>query len=196
MFFILKIFPDWFWWFLLIAGLSGYFLSYLVPAKAYSLLLKILAAITVAVTIFVFGTQYSNNHWQQLTQELTAKLQVAEAKSAAVNTVVETKTITKIQVIKENAKSNQTTLRETAAAQLDAGCALPVSSVVLHNSASQGTVATGPASTDGTSSGVEASALLETVIDNYSACYNNAIKLQAWQTWYQQQKAIYEEVQQ
>lgn len=192
MFFILKIFPDWFWSLLLITGLSGYFLSYLVPVKTYRLLLKIIAFITIAASIFVFGVMHSNNRWQQLAAELTAKIQVADAKSAQVNTVVETKTITKIKVIKENAQTNQTTLNQVAAAQLDSACTLPVSSVVLHNSASQGQVATGPASVDGTPSGVEASALVGTVVDNYSACYQNAIKLQAWQDWYREQQKLYE----
>lgn len=192
MFQIFEIVSHWFWWFLLIAGLSGYFFSYLVPLKPYALLLKIIAVITIAVTIFVFGTQYSNNHWKQLVQELTVKLQVADTKSQAVNTVIETRTITKLKVIKENATTNQTTLRETVAAQVDAVCTLPVSSIVLHNSASQSQVATGATSTAGTPSGVEASALLGTVVDNYEACHANAIKLRAWQEWYYQQKEIYE----
>jgi hypothetical protein len=48
--------------------------------------------------------------------------------------------------------------------------------------------------TDGTPSGIEAHRLLDRVIENYGACYENAEKLKAWQEWYRAQKQIFEEV--
>jgi hypothetical protein len=62
----------------------------------------------------------------------------------------------------------------------------------LHNSASRGEVAGGASSTDGTTSTVKASELLETVVDNYGTCLETAEKLSGWQEWYRTQKKIFE----
>jgi len=72
---------------------------------------------------------------------------------------------------------------------------LPRSAVSLHNSASANQVSRGPESADGTPSTVKASELLETVVDNYGACHENAEKLRAWQEWYRTQKQIHESIQ-
>jgi hypothetical protein len=56
-------------------------------------------------------------------------------------------------------------------------------------------VAERAAATDGTPSGVEAHRLLETVVENYGACHENAAKLKAWQDWYREQKSIFEAAQ-
>jgi hypothetical protein len=65
---------------------------------------------------------------------------------------------------------------------------------VLHDSASGNQVADRAAATDGTPSGIEAHRLLETVVENYGACHENAAKLKAWQAWYQEQKTIFESI--
>jgi hypothetical protein len=62
----------------------------------------------------------------------------------------------------------------------------------LHDSASRGEVARGASSTDGTTSTVKASELLEAVVDNYGTCHETAEKLRGWQEWYQTQKKIHE----
>jgi hypothetical protein len=62
----------------------------------------------------------------------------------------------------------------------------------LHDSASRGEVARGAGSTDGTTSNVKASELLEAVVDNYGTCHETAEKLRGWQEWYQTQKKIFE----
>jgi hypothetical protein len=109
--------------------------------------------------------------------------------------VVETKVVTKIKVVKQNVYVNREIIKEVAGKQLDASCALPVSTVVLHDSASRNEVARGTGSTDGTPSTVKASELLDTVIVNYGTYYEVAEKLKGWQEWYRSQKAIFENLQ-
>jgi hypothetical protein len=65
---------------------------------------------------------------------------------------------------------------------------------VLLNSASRNEVARGPESVDGTPSDIKASALLDTVVENYGICNENIEKLKAWQEWYRAQKQIFEGV--
>jgi hypothetical protein len=55
-------------------------------------------------------------------------------------------------------------------------------------------VARGSESTDGTPSGIEASRLLDRVVENYGSCHENAEKLKMWQEWYKEQKKIFESV--
>jgi len=77
---------------------------------------------------------------------------------------------------------------------LDAQCTLPKSTVSLHDSASRNEVPERAAATDGTPSGIEASQLLDRVVENYGACHENAEKLRMWQEWYREQKKIFESV--
>jgi hypothetical protein len=65
---------------------------------------------------------------------------------------------------------------------------------VLHDSASRNEVARGAESVDGTPSDIKASALLDTVVENYGICNENIEKLKAWQEWYRAQKQIFEGV--
>ena len=134
MFWILKIFPDWFWWLALLAGLSGYFLSHLIPLKQYQLPLKIVGALVVAATLFIFGLQHADNRWQQAARELEAKVKVAEAESKTVNAQVETKVVTKTQVIREKGKETIKYI-EREVVKIDERCTIPPEFVSVHNQA-------------------------------------------------------------
>jgi hypothetical protein len=122
------------------------------------------------------------------------RVRIAEEKSLKVNTVIETKIIEKVKVVKENVYITREIVRDTAGQQLDAQCSLPRSTVSLHDSASGNEVPQRAAATDGTPSGIEASRLLDRVIENYGACHENAEKLKAWQEWYREQKTIFDSI--
>lgn len=134
MFWILKIFPEWFWWLTLITGLSGYFLVYLVPLKSYQVPIKIVGVVLVAASIFVFGLEHADTRWQQAAQELQAKVQVAEAESKAVNAQVETKVVTRTQVVKQR---GETVVRyiDREVVKIDESCKIPPEFVRAHNQA-------------------------------------------------------------
>jgi hypothetical protein len=108
--------------------------------------------------------------------------------------VIETKIIEKIKVVKENVYITREIVKEVAGQQLDAQCSLPQSTVSLHDSASRNEVPQRAAATDGAPSGIEASRLLDRVIENYGACHENTEKLKAWQQWYSNQRKIYESI--
>lgn len=136
MFFIFKIIPDWFWWLLLIAGLSGYFLSHLKLLKPYELILKIASPIAIAAAIFVLGMLYCDNAWKQAAQELQAKVDVAEAQSKTVNTEVQEKVVYKTKVVRERgAETVQYINREVV--KYDTTCVIPTEFVAAHNRAAE-----------------------------------------------------------
>lgn len=161
--------------------------QYRFPAELGGVLLLIAGA-------YLFGSYGTEMTWRARVQELEAKVEAAEAKAQQVNTVIREKIVTRIKTIKETVYVNKEIVKEVAGAQLDSQCSLPRSSIVLHDSASRNQVAERAGATDGTPSGVEAHRLLETVIENYGACYENTEKLRAWQEWYRAQKQIFEEV--
>ena len=161
--------------------------QYKLPAELVGVALLVAGA-------YLFGGYGVQQVWTARVAELEAKVKAAEEKSQQVNTVIETKIVTKVKVIKENVYVNREIIKEVAGKQLDAQCTLPKSTVSLHDSASRNEVPERAAATDGTPSGVEASRLLDRVVENYGACHENAEKLRMWQEWYRDQKKIFESV--
>jgi len=181
-----------------VLGLLLYIASKMVqwiPIMAqYRIPAELVGVLCLCAGAYFFGWRGNEENWLARIKELEQKVQIDESKSREVNTVIETKIVTKIKVIKETVYANKEIIREVAGAQLDSQCSLPQSSVVLLNSASRNEVARGAESVDGTPSDIKASALLDTVVENYGICNENIEKLKAWQEWYREQKQIFEGV--
>jgi hypothetical protein len=199
---ILSLIPDsffiWITYILIAIGVGLYVISKLVtwiPLIAqYKLPAELSGVLLLVIGSFLFGSYGTEMAWRERVAELEAKVKVAEEKSQQVNTVIQEKIVTKIKVVKENVYVNREIIKEVAGKQLDAQCTLPKSTVSLHDSASRNEVARGSESTDGTPSGIEASRLLDRVVENYGSCHENAEKLKMWQEWYKEQKKIFESV--
>ena len=168
--------------------------AWLPMISQYKLPAELVGVVFLVVGSYLFGSYGTEMAWRERVAELEAKVKAAEEQSQQVNTVIETKIITKVKVIKENVYVNREIIKEVAGKQLDAQCTLPRSTVSLHDSASRNEVPERAAATDGTPSGVEASRLLDRVVENYGACHENAEKLRMWQEWYRDQKKIFESV--
>ena len=160
----------------------------------YKLPAELVGVVLLIVGAYFYGGHGVQSAWLARVAELEAKVKVAEEKSQQVNTVIETKIVEKIKIVKENVYVNREIIKEVAGKQLDAQCTLPKSTVSLHDSASRNEVPERAATTDGTPSGVEASQLLDRVVENYGACHENAEKVRMWQEWYREQKKIFESV--
>ena len=168
--------------------------AWLPMISQYKLPAELVGVVFLVVGSYLFGSYGTEMTWRERVAELEAKVKAAEEQSQQVNTVIETKIVTKVKVIKENVYVNREIIKEVAGKQLDAQCTLPKSTVSLHDSASRNEVPQRAAATDGAPSGVEASRLLDRVIENYGACHENAEKLKAWQEWYSEQKKIFESI--
>jgi hypothetical protein len=199
---VLSLIPDsfflWITYILIAIGVGLYVVSKLVtwlPLIAqYKLPAELSGVLLLVIGSFLFGSYGTEMAWRERVAELEAKVKVAEEKSQQVNTVIQEKIVTKIKVVKENVYVNREIIKEVAGKQLDAQCTLPKSTISLHDSASRNEVARGPESTDGAPSGIEASRLLDRVVENYGSCHENAEKLKMWQEWYREQKKIFESV--
>ena len=199
---MLSLIPDslfvWIYYIMLTLGVGLYIASKLIKwiplMGQYKLPAELVGVVLLVVGAYFYGGHSVQSAWLARVAELEAKVKIAEEKSQQVNTVIETKIVEKIKIVKENVYVNREIIKEVAGKQLDAQCTLPKSTVVLHDSASRNEVPERAAATDGTPSGVEASRLLDRVVENYGACHENAEKLRAWQEWYKEQKKIFESV--
>ena len=195
---MLQMIPDslfvWITYLLFFAGVVLYVASKLVSwiplMGQYRLPVELVGVAALVIAAYFYG----GIGYREMIAELKEKVRVAEEKSQQVNTVIETRVVEKIKVVKENVYINREIVKEVAGKQLDAQCSLPRSTVSLHDSASRNEVPQRSAATDGTPSGVEASRLLDRVIENYGACHENAEKLKAWQEWYRAQQKIYNDI--
>jgi hypothetical protein len=172
---------------------ASWFITIIPLINKYRWPTQVIGIVVFGAGCYMLGGYGIEMAWRERVKELEAKVAAAEEKSQQTNIVIQERVVTKVKVIRENVYINKE-LNKEVGKQLDAQCTLPRSAVVLHDSASRNEVASGPASTDGTSSGVKASELLNTVIDNYGTCNEVREKLKAWQVWYREQKEIFESV--
>jgi hypothetical protein len=199
---IISLIPDslfvWMYYTMLTVGLGLYVVSKLVTwiplISQYKLPAELVGVLLLVGGAYLVGSYSTEMNWRARVAELEAKVKIAEEKSQQVNTIIETKVVTKIKVVKENVYVNREIIKEVAGKQLDASCSLPKSTISLHDSASRNEVAGRAAAVDGTPSEVKASQLLDRVVENYGSCHENAAKLEAWQEWYKEQKKIFESV--
>jgi len=195
---LLQLVPDsifvWITYLLFAAGVVLYVASKLVSWIPLMGQYRLPAELVGVMALVIAGYFYGGISYREQIAEMKQRIKVAEEKSQQVNTVIETKIIEKVKVVKQNVYITREIVRDTAGQQLDAQCSLPRSTVSLHDSASLNQVPQRAAATDGTPSGVEASRLLDRVIENYGACHENAEKLKAWQEWYREQKTIFDSI--
>ena len=195
---LLQLIPDgifvWITYLLFAAGVVLYVASKLVSWIPLMGQYRLPAELVGVVALVIAAYFYGGISYREQIAEMKQRVKIAEERSQQINTVIETKIIEKVKVVKQNVYITREIVRDTAGQQLDTQCSLPRSTVSLHDSASRNEVPQRAAAVDGTPSGIEASRLLDRVIENYGACHENAEKLKAWQEWYREQKKIYEEV--
>jgi hypothetical protein len=104
---ILKWLPDWIFYGLLLIGLFGYAATYLlrfIPIPViyiYKTPIQIVSIALVVIGTFMSGAIHNDAQWLARVKEVEEKLAEAEQKSEQVNTEIQTKIVTKTQIIKE-----------------------------------------------------------------------------------------------
>ena len=188
--------PDWVFHIVIFLGIGSLVASAILkrlPAlHTYSFITYFAGLVLIISGVWFEGGISEKTKWEEKVKELENKVQVAETKSHEVNTVIETKIVERVKIVKDTKNANKETAK-LIANQLDSKCVVPESTVVLINSASQNEVARGASSTDGSASNVRASDVVETVIENYGRYNELREKVIAWQKWYLEQKKIFEE---
>jgi len=187
--------PDWVFQiatsFGIILLIASQFLKHIPFISQYNLPAYVLGVIITIAGVYYEGMRSSTELWQAKIKVIEDQVKVAENKSREVNTVIETQIVERVKIVKDTKNANKETAK-LIARQLDSKCVVPESTVMLINSASQNEVARGPGSTDGSTSDVRASEVVETVVENYGRYNELREKVIAWQEWYREQKKIFE----
>jgi hypothetical protein len=104
---ILKWLPDWIFYGLIVVGLLGYAVTYLlrlIPIPAiyiYRTPIQIVSIALVVIGTFMSGAIHNDAQWLARVKELEEKIAIVEQKSEVVNTEIVTKIIVKTQYIKQ-----------------------------------------------------------------------------------------------
>jgi len=195
---MLQLIPDsvfvWITYALFLTGIVLYIASKLVAILPMIGRYKLGAELLGIAVLIVSAYFYGGIGYREMIADLKARVAVAEQQSREANATLEKKTQQHLKEIKEVRNENKRIVRETVGRQIDSQCVLPRSAVSLHDSASRNEVSRSAASVDGTPSTVKASELIETVVDNYGICHENAEKLRGWQEWYRTQKKIFDAI--
>jgi hypothetical protein len=195
---MLQLIPDsifvWITYALFVTGIVLYIASKLVTILPVIGRYKLGAELLGIAVLIVSAYFYGGIEYRQMIADLKARVAVAEQQSRDANATLEKKTQQHLKEIKEVKNENKRIIRETVGRQIDSQCVLPRSAVSLHDSASRNEVSRSASSVDGTPSTVKASELIETVVDNYGVCHENAEKLRGWQEWYRTQKKIFDTI--
>ena len=166
------------------------FFSFVPFISKYLTPIKVVAIIIMAFALYFEGAIGSNDLWQAKVNELTIKLAKAETQSAQVNTVLVETILTKENIIKDKQNELKIAINKYSTDE----CKLSNASVSLFNSSSQNELPTSTiASVTGTSE-VKISELLNTVNDNNATYYGLAEIVRSWQSWYKEQKEIFESI--
>ena len=188
--------PEWVFHIVIFLGISSLIASAILkklPALyTYSFISYLTGLFLIVSGVWFEGALNEKTNWEEKVKELETKVQVAEARSQQVNTIIETQLVERVKIVKDTKNANKETAK-LIARQLDDRCVVPESTVVLINSASQNEVARSSSSTDGTTSNVRASEVVETVVENYGRYNELREKIIGWQKWYLEQKKIFEE---
>jgi hypothetical protein len=104
---ILKWLPDWIFYGLLLIGLFGYAITYLlrfIPIPAiyiYKTPIQIVSIALVVIGTFMSGAIHNEAQWIARVEEMKQKIVEVQQKSEKANTEIVTKVVTKTQVVKE-----------------------------------------------------------------------------------------------
>jgi hypothetical protein len=132
---ILKFLPDWIFYVILALGLIGPVLSRFLP-PIYKPAVQLVSILMIVFGLFMSGAIYDNNAWIERVDEMKAKVAEAEAKGKEETVRVETKVVTKTQVIKQKAQVvKQYIDREIT--KYDNTCVIPKEFVKAHNDAAE-----------------------------------------------------------
>ena len=183
--------------FILIAGVIGLVLGTLLKnipfINNYSAIIRGISLIFLVSGTYFTGGLAVEKEWRARVEEMQQKVAEAESKSAEVNTVIQTKVVEKIKVIKETANANIQYV-DRVVAKYDNLCTVSNAAVMLHDSASRNEVARSTIGLDEGTSSLKISDILSTVTTNYATYYQVREQVLGWQQWYKEQKKIFESV--
>jgi hypothetical protein len=133
---ILQFLPNWIFYLTLFTGVAAFVVTKFVRILPNAQLIQAASAAVVAFSIFMIGAISNNDAWLAKIKDLEVKVAEAEAKSAASNTEIVEKTVTKTQIVKQRGEDIVKYI-DREVVKFDANCAVPKEFVSTHNQAAE-----------------------------------------------------------
>jgi uncharacterized membrane protein YeiB len=133
---ILQFLPNWIFYVLLFAGVAAFVVTKFIKLLPQAQLIQAGSVVAILFSIYMIGAISNNDAWLARVKDLEVKVAEAEAKSAAANTDIVEKTVTKVQVVKER---GQDIVRyvDREVVKYDTTCIIPKEFVSAHNKAAE-----------------------------------------------------------
>lgn len=101
----------------------------------YHLLLQVASVVILAAGLYLKGGYSTELEWRERVKEVEAQLAEAKKESGKVNTVVETKVVTKTKIIREQGETIIQQVDKLIPVEKD--CTLPKEAIDVHNEAAR-----------------------------------------------------------
>ena len=128
--------PETLFYLLFIAAGTGYVISLFLPNPVLQKQANIASVIALAISIYLLGMLYVNNSWKAKAAKLQQQVLELEAKSSDTNTQIETKTVTKTQIVKQRGEDIIKYV-DREVVKINANCVVPKEFVQAHNQSAE-----------------------------------------------------------
>ena len=139
---LLQWLPNWIFYLILIIGILGFLITYLlkfVPIPAiymYKAPIQIVSVLMIVIGVYMAGSIANEEAWQAKVKEVEAKLAEAEAKGAIETVRIVEKVVVQKQVIKEKGQE-VVKFVDREVVKFDNKCEIPPPFVEAHNKAAE-----------------------------------------------------------
>lgn len=140
---ILQWLPDWVFYGILIVGLLGYLITYLlkfIPLPVlyvYRTPIQIVSVLMIVFGVYMAGSIANENAWKERVAQLEKEYSESKVESEKVNTEVVTKYITKREVVKQKGEEIVRYI-DREIVKYNEVCKLPDEVIKIHNDAAKG----------------------------------------------------------
>lgn len=116
------------------ALLSFFLVGWLPGINRFKTLLQLISVALLVAGVYFKGGYAIEEEWRGKVRDLEAKLQETETKSKEVNTVIETKVVEKVKLVKQNVEVIKKEI-EVQRVEIDKECKLTPKAKEIHNKA-------------------------------------------------------------
>lgn len=140
---ILEWLPNWIFYAILVVGLIGFLVTYLlkfIPIPAiymYRTPIQIVSVIFIVIGVYMSGSIANNEAWEAKVKEVEAKLAEAEAQSAREVVKIVEKIVVQEKIIRQRGQDIVTYV-DREVVKYDNKCDIPPPFVDVHNQAAEG----------------------------------------------------------
>lgn len=133
---ILQFLPNWLFTVLFFCGIVLFIITKTVKILPQAKLIQAASLVVILFSTYMIGAISNNDAWLARVKDLEVKVAEAEAKSAASNTEIVQKTVTKTQVIRERGQDIVKYV-DREVVKYDTNCVIPKEFVQAHNKAAE-----------------------------------------------------------